>query len=106
MYNVFLYLLSGSLTLTTQTDFYGPGGKNPLLNIVGKGENAGQPAFFSFLYAHQRQDVLWDHPWWADGRAASPILCSEHISKTIKATVMKLHGWIDLMKAECSAQES
>ena len=39
------------------------------------------------------------------GRAASPILCPEHISKTMLATVMKLHGWIDLIKAECSAQE-
>ena len=41
----------------------------------------------------------------AGGRAASPILCPEHISKTMLATVMKLHGWIDLIKAECSAQE-
>ena len=39
------------------------------------------------------------------GWAASPILCLEHISKTMLATVMKLHGWIDLIKAECSAQE-
>ena len=39
------------------------------------------------------------------GQAASPILCLEHISKTMLATVMKLHGWIDLIKAECSAQE-
>ena len=39
------------------------------------------------------------------GRVASPILCPEHISKTMLATVMKLHGWIDLIKAECSAQE-
>ena len=30
----------------------------------------------------------------AGGRAASPILCPEHISKTMLATVMKLHGWI------------
>ena len=41
----------------------------------------------------------------AGGQAASPILCPEHISKTMLATVMKLHGWIDLIKAECSAQE-
>ena len=41
----------------------------------------------------------------AGGRAASPILCPEHISKTMLATVMKLHGWIDLIKAEGSAQE-
>ena len=39
------------------------------------------------------------------GRAASPILCPEHISKTMLATVMKIHGWIDLIKAQCSAQE-
>ena len=41
------------------------------------------------------------------GRAggAPPILCPEHISKTMLAMVMKLFGWIDLIKAECSAQE-
>ena len=32
--------------------------------------------------------------------------CPEHISKTILARVMKFHGWIDLIKGECSAQES
>ena len=37
--------------------------------------------------------------------AVSPILCPEHISKTMLATVMKFHGWIDLIKAECSAHE-
>ena len=36
-------------------------------------------------------------------RAATPILCPEHISKTMLGTVMKFHGWIDLIKAECSA---
>ena len=41
----------------------------------------------------------------AGGRAASPNLCPEHIFKNMLATVMKLHGWIDLIKAECSAQE-
>ena len=40
------------------------------------------------------------------GGRASPILCPEHISKTILAKVMKLLGWIDLMKAECNTQES
>ena len=35
-----------------------------------------------------------------------PLLCPEHISKTILATVMKFHGWIDLIKRECSVQES
>ena len=39
------------------------------------------------------------------GRRRSPILCPVHISKTMLATVMKLHGCIDLIKAECSAQE-
>ena len=32
--------------------------------------------------------------------------CPEHISKTILARVMKFHGWIDLIKRKCSAQES
>ena len=40
------------------------------------------------------------------GGRAGAILCPEHISKTMLATVMKLHGWIDLIKAECSAQET
>ena len=35
-----------------------------------------------------------------------PLLCPEHISKTILAMVLKFHGWIDLIKGECSAQES
>ena len=39
------------------------------------------------------------------GRAASPIPCPEDISKTMLAMIMKFHGWIDLIKAECSAQE-
>ena len=39
------------------------------------------------------------------GRAASPILCPEHISKTMLGMFMKLNGWIDLIKVECSAQE-
>ena len=34
-----------------------------------------------------------------------PILCLEHISKTMLARVMKFCGWIDLIKAEYSAQE-
>ena len=44
----------------------------------------------------------------ASGRAGGrrPLLCPEHISKTILATVMKFHGWIGLSKGECSAQES
>ena len=42
----------------------------------------------------------------ASGRAGGvPILCLEHISKTMLATVMKFHGWIDLIKVECSAHE-
>ena len=31
--------------------------------------------------------------------------CLVHISKTILAMVMKLLGWIDLIKGECSAHE-
>ena len=52
------------------------------------------------------------HGGQAGGRAGGqaggrrPLLCPEHISKTILATVMKFHGWIDLIKGECSAQES
>ena len=32
--------------------------------------------------------------------------CPEHISKTILARVMIFHEWIDLIKRECSVQES
>ena len=39
------------------------------------------------------------------GRAASPILCPKHSCKTTLVTVLKFHGWIDLIKAECSAEE-
>ena len=31
--------------------------------------------------------------------------CPVNISKIILASVMKFHGWIDLIKGECSAQE-
>ena len=40
------------------------------------------------------------------GAGRVPILCPEHVSKTMLATVIKFHGYIDLIKAECSAQES
>ena len=60
---------------------------------------------FSFLYTRRRRGVLWDHPWKAGERAVSPILCLEHICKTMLAMVMKFHRCIDLIKAECSAQE-
>ena len=43
----------------------------------------------------------------ASGRPSvrRPVLCLEHISKTILATVMKFCGWIDLIMGECSAHE-
>ena len=66
-------------------------------NIMGAGENAG--------YQHTPIEDGTYYVITHGGRAASPILCPEHISKTMLATVMKLHGWIDLIKAECSAQE-
>ena len=34
-----------------------------------------------------------------------PVLCLEHILKTILAMVMKFCGWIDLIKGECIAHE-
>ena len=70
-------------------------------NIVGVKEKLPIASILSFLYTRRRWDVLCDHPW----RAVSPILCPEHISKTMLATVMKFHGWIDLIKADCSVQE-
>ena len=54
-----------------------------------------------FLYTRRRQDILWDHPWRVGGQR--PVLCPEHISKTVLAMVMKFCGWIDLIKGDCSA---
>ena len=72
-------------------------------NIVGKGENAGCHYFLLFIRPSKTGRIMLSPVM--GGRAASPILCPEHISKTMLAMVMKLHGWIDLIKAECSAQE-
>ena len=58
----------------------------------------------SFLYACRRRDVLWDPLGVRAGRRR-PILCPEHISKTILVMVMKFSGWIDQIKGECSAHE-
>ena len=44
--------------------------------------------------------------WRARVGGLRPVLCPEHISKTILPTVMKFHAWIHLIKGECSAQES
>ena len=90
--------------VTTQSRLLTTLTKMPFENIMGKGENAGNQDFSSFLYARRRRDVLWDHPWRAGGRR--PVLCPEHVSKTTLAKVMKFHGWIDLIQGECSAQES
>ena len=35
-----------------------------------------------------------------------PVLCLEHISRTVLPMVMKFCGWIDLIKGKCSAHES
>ena len=68
-------------------------------NIVKKRRKHWLPVFSPF-YMH-----VEDRTYFVITRAASPILCPEHISKTMLARVMKFHGWIDLIKAECSAQE-
>ena len=57
---------------------------------------------FPFLFAHRRQDVLCDHPWRAGG---VPHFFSGAYLQDLQAAVMKFHGWIDLIKVECSAQE-
>ena len=59
---------------------------------------------FVFSICPSKTGRIMDHPWRAGGRR--PLLCPEHISKTVLATVMKFYGWIDLIKGECSAQES
>ena len=58
------------------------------------------------FYAPVEDYVLWDHQWHRGGAGRVPILCPEHISKTMLAIIIKFHGYIDLIKAECSAQES
>ena len=78
--------------------------KKPVEYIVGKGKKGGNQIQFSPFYTPVKDGTYYVITV-AGGRAASPILCLEHISKTMLATVMKLHGWIDLIKAECSAQE-
>ena len=85
-----------------------------------KGENTGYQQLFFFFLTFSKVSLLnarrnlpltkhlncgCDHPWQVGRPAASPILCPEHISNTMLGTVMKFHGWIDLIKAECIAQE-
>ena len=103
--------------------------KKALENILGEEENAGTCIFsftrnssitsknqfqvfitlnFLFANAFNFHTPVEDGTYYVitrGMRAASPILCPEHISKIMLATVMKFHGWIDLIKAECSAQE-
>ena len=38
-----------------------------LLKTLWEKEKLLVTSNFSFLYASQRRDVLWDHPWWAGG---------------------------------------
>ena len=94
--------------------------------IVGKGQNAGNHNVFKRLLFHcHEKTVVRGKAVYSTiqffftpvedgtyngitrgGRGGIPNLCLEHISKTMVATVMKFRGWIDLIKAECSAQES
>ena len=70
-------------------------------NTVGRGEIA---VFFP-LYTPVEDGTYYGIT--RGGRAVGiPILCPLHICKTMLAIVMKFHGWIDLIKAECNAQES
>ena len=71
--------------------------------MVRKGEIPCHKQFLLFICPSKTGRIMLSPV--AGGQAASPILCPEHISKTMLATVMKLHGWIDLIKVECSAQE-
>ena len=59
-------------------------------------------SIFSFFIRPSKTGRIMGSP--VAGRR--PVLCPEHISKTILARVMKFHGWIDLIQGECSAQES
>ena len=78
-------------------------------NIVGKGENAGiQHCLLirqCFLFYTPVEEGTYYGITCGVRAGGVPILCPEHISKTMLATVMKFRGWIDL-EAECSAQES
>ena len=81
-------------------------------NIMRKGEIACNKQFllfltiFSTLYGTYYTPVKDRTYYGLTHGGRRPLLCPEHISKTILATVMKFHGWIDLIKGECSAQES
>ena len=73
-------------------------------NIVGKGENAGNQDFLLFIRPSKTGHIMGS-PVVSRWAGCILILCPEHISKTMLATVMKFHGWIDLIKGECSADE-
>ena len=85
-----------------------PPGPSPGHCLDPQGGCLGPLDPWPFLYARQRRDILWDHPWRAGVRVGGrrPVLCPKHISKTTLPRVMKFHGWIDLIQGECSAQES
>ena len=83
-------------------------------NTVGKGEIACYVAhyehFLLFIRPSKTGPIMGSPV--AGGRMGvraggrHPVLCPEHISKITLARVMKFHGWIDLIKGKCSAQES
>ena len=77
--------------------------RSPLITLWKNEKNLDKQHFLLFIHQWKTGRIMLSPV--GGGRAASPILCPEHISKTMLATVMKLHGWIDLIKAECSAQE-
>ena len=52
------------------------------------------------LYACRRQDVLWDHLWRVGGQRSHSLS-----GAYLKDYASYGHEWIDLIKAECSAQE-
>ena len=76
---------------------------NRVEKIVGIGENTSyQYNVFSLFIRLSKTGRIMGSPVTGGRR---PVLCPEHISKTILPRVMKFHGWIDLIKGECSEQE-
>ena len=69
---------------------------------VGIGQIAQYEQFLLFIRLSKTGRIMGSPV--AGGRR--PVLCPEHISKTTLPRVMKFHGWIDLIKGECSAKES
>ena len=99
----------GSLTFISLSHNPNHDKKKPFENIVRKGENACNQHFLLFIRLSKTGRIIGSPV--ASEQVGSlpsrrrPVLCLEHISKTLLAMVMKFCGWIDLIKGECSVHD-